>query len=363
MIRTIYSELFSFSIRNAFYRNGQYPTSSETLLREDFSISMSKTTQETLRRFGLVFLKRLSGFRLMSEVRETSPGIFSVAKKIDKKTRFVFFISLQNAGVSAFSEVAFKELSLGQIYYFNNLRVNADLRSNLRVSTQAAVTTSDDLIRMQSASYTYDFAGLIGISGAKVMAHDGPDVLIPKAATQNNGRTSLTFDLSLLPEGRYRLEVSGVEKDAFYYVGDSADIFGVFEVFFDGLSPNYQVFEPGFSLLPDRPQYMLRLLSRKTFWRYTVRMERSILSAPSVEISDGSTVFSGTLPDPKRAVFTSSVTIDSIEDPLLRGSPLNLIKVVLKDGATEKIGSLPVPDLSVLREENNAFFSEVTINI
>ncbi|NIJ54707.1 hypothetical protein [Dyadobacter arcticus] len=365
MIRSVYTELFSFAVRNSFYRNGQNLTSPNPAVQEDFDILCTKTTEALIRQFGMVFRRVPNGFKLFSETTETAPSILSVVRKPKSDTRLTFILSLKNKGVLSFSEVAFRELSMGQIYYFNNLPTNTDARDDLRLSTQPAVNLTDDLIRLRTSAYAYEMPGVVSADAVKVIAVNGADLVVPKSATRTNGKTLLSFDLSSLPEGRYQLEVSGSVKDTFFYGGNRTDVFAVFEAFFKDAQPNYQILETDFSLSPARPKYMLKLTARKTFWRYTIRMERNVLTSPFVEISDSSTVFSGVTPTPKLAIFTSVSEIESREDPLMRGSPPVLAKISLKDMSTtpEKISNLSIPDLSVLREENSKFYSEVTINI
>jgi hypothetical protein len=363
MIRTIYKELFTLSVRNLFYLNEQHIGLAGARVEEDFEVLPSKLTQEVMRQVGLVQCKITGGCKMMVPVNETAPAVFSPARKFDKTKRLVFFLRLRNGALMSFAEVAHRALPGGMCYYCNNRGINGDLRADLRLTIHRAVTATDDLMRLQLSRYTFEYPGLITASEAKVISVDGQEVVAPKSLVQQSGKTTLFFDLSFLSAGRYRLEITGIQKDEFYYADNQLDVFSVVEIFFDGTQPNYQVVQSDDSLSTARPRYTLWFERRKTFWRFIVNMNRNVLLLARVEISDGSTAFLADFPAADRAVFTSATTIDSSEEPLLRGSPQNLVKISLKDGLLEKIGNLPIPDLSVIKEESNQYYSEITINI
>ncbi|PWJ57466.1 hypothetical protein CLV98_107174 [Dyadobacter jejuensis] len=357
----IYRELFGFSVRNTFYRNEKYP--SELIYQEDFEVRPAPSTQDFLRDTGLVFRKNQNGFKLWGKVVRLTPSLMALARKIDPATRLTFLVTLINQDIQGFSEVAVKELNGGFVYYGHNRGSHADPRNDLRMSTQPTVNATDDLLRTQPAAYSFLAPGLLPSTAAKVVALDGPEIVLPLSTTQANATTTFSFSLGAAPLGRYQLEVSGVVQDTFYYIGNQQNVFGVIEIFFSGTAANYQILEPDNSLTSDRPQYLLRLQGRKTFWRYTVNMIRNPLAAPAVAISDGSALFTLSSSSPTQAVFTSDVHFDSQEDPLLRGSPPNLVKINLKDGVNEKIEQLPLPNLALLKEESNLYYSDITINI
>lgn len=363
MLNTTYKPLFGFVIKNTFYKNGSFKSSSDTKISEDFHILLPKSTENILKQFGLVFIKKNNGFDLMAQVVESAPAVFSTAKQIDRKSKLVFFLQLQNQGLLSFSDVAFDQLTAGKVYYGNNLGINADSRTSLRLSTNTSINSVDDLINIKNSNYNYQHIGLVNNTAAKVISANGPDFIMAKNASQNNGKTDLGFDLSPLPEGKYKLEVSGAVKEEFYYAGNQENVFAVIEIFFESTQPNYQILNPDYSLSTQRPNHLLNFEKRKTFWRYILNMNKTMLASPNMVFSDASNTFIKTSPNLKQAIFTSNTTIDSMEDPLLRGSPASYERVILKDGIIEKIANLPVPDPSIIKEESSNFYTEIIINI
>jgi hypothetical protein len=363
MINTIYKPLFGFVIKNNFYKNGNFKTSSNPNVSEDFHILLSKSTQNILRQFGMLFREKINGFDLFAQSINTGPGVFSVAKKLDKASKLVFFLQLKNPGFLSFTDVAYDQLAKGKVYYGNNLGINTDARESLRICTNAEINSVDDLVKLIPSNYTYQHLGLANNTAAKVIAIDGPDFVIAKSADQNNGKTDFTFDLTTLQPGRYKLEIFGVLKEEFYYAGNQKNIFAVIEIFFEGTQPNYQILEPAFTMSLPTPKHVLNFQRRKTFWRYIINMNNTMLANPSLEISDGSISFIKVSQTAKQAIFVSNTTMDSMEDPLLRGSPAVLERVILKDGIKEIIANLPVPDPTIIKIENNQFYTEISINI
>jgi hypothetical protein len=363
MIKTIYKPVLSFVIKNNFYKNGSYKSSSGPNIAQDFQITLAKSSQNILRQFGMVLYEKMDGFDLLAQAVESTPGTFSVAKKIDKTTKLVFFLHLKNVGLLSFSDVAFDQLTNGKVYYGNNLGINSDLREELRLSTNAELNSIDDLVVLKTSNYSYQHLGLVNTAAAKVISIDSPDFVVAKSATQNYGKTDLVFDLSPLPPGRYKLEIFGAIKEEFYFAGNQSQIFAIIEIYFDGTQPNYQILEPDFLLSLPRPNHILNFQRRKTFWRYILNMNNTILTNPSLEISDGSISFIKVSQTAKQAIFISNTTLDSMEDPLLRGSPAVLERVILKDGIKEIIANLPLPDSSIIKKENNQFYTEISINI
>lgn len=363
MIKTIYKELFGFVIKNNFYKNEKYRTSSDPFIVEDFSIIPSENTKNAFNQFGLLLSKKINGFNLMAQVYESAPTVFSVSKKIDRKTKLVFYLQLNNTGLLNFADVAFDKLAESKIYYCNNLGINADLRDSLRLSSQAFVNSVDDLFDIKSSNYSYKHTGLVGNTAGKVIGIDNQDFVIAKTASQNNGVTDLQFDLNSLPEGRYKLEVSGSKKEEFYFAKNQENVMAIVEIFFENTQPNYQILEADYSITTDRPKYQLFFQRRKAFWRYILNMNKTILANPILEISDASNTFIKVAPTTKQAIFTSNTTMDLMEDPMLRGSPAVLERIILKDGIIEKISSLPLPNPSILKLESNQFYSEILVNL
>lgn len=363
MIKTIYKPLFSFAIKNNFYANGYYKSSSGPKISEDFHILLSKSTQNIFNQFGLIFREKVNGFDLFAESLETTLGTFSTAKKIEKETKLTFFLQLQNQSLLSYSDVAFDQMSVGKAYYFNNLGVNTDSRDALRLGTNTEINSVDDLVKITTSNYNYQHLGLANNAAAKVISIDSPDFVVAKSATQNNGKTDLVFDLNPLPSGRYKLEIFGAMKEEFYFASNLRQVFAIIEIYFDGTQPNYQLLEPDFSLSFPRPNHVINFQSRKTFWRYILNMNNTILTNPILEISDGTISFIKVSQTAKQAIFTSNTALDSTEDPLLRGSPAVFERVILKDGIKEIIANLPVPDASIIIQENNQFYTEISINI
>lgn len=122
-------------------------------------------------------------------------------------------------------------------------------------------------------------------------------------------QTSIPINLSLLQNGKYRIEVNG--SSVLIYRDSNAlaqNIFGLIELF-NHLSPanSFSWFDA--SGLPKQNNYTLRFANRSAIWKYIAR------SNDVTAIKDNTAVYTfNNIPASK--VFTSSVPIPFREQPL-----------------------------------------------
>ena len=166
------------------------------------------------------------------------------------------------------------------IYFFSNDVTDATAtRDNLHLSKNAiSVDGAVDTIKKSGANYRFHSATVITPNTAKIK-HDLSGLLLdPVSSIIKSGQSDLSFDLSVLPVGKCHLLVNNLPVDEFYYLAGYAAqlVFGVVELSLSQTLPaNYRIIEADKSLNAARPFYSITFLNRKTFWRYTIRLQNT----------------------------------------------------------------------------------------
>jgi len=277
-IEVKYTELFTLSVEQLFYRNKvckQYQADPVT----DITFVPTPECRIVMNSMDLLFKPTPStgGFTLFASVAGTTAGgnelLRFAAKKADKLS---FLLLLKNPELLNFNDLPV-QTGADHIYYFsNNITDAAVVRNNLHLSQADGGAAEADSIKTSGAAYAFHSATPV-TPGTAVIKHlpTGAGIAEKNIITQG-GASDVLFDLSALPSGRCQLLINHVLEEEFYYPGaiPTGPLFGVVEI---ALSPllnaNYRVIEADRSLTPERPQFKLRFVNRPTIWRYTIQLQ------------------------------------------------------------------------------------------
>lgn len=272
-----YVELARVSVEQLFYKNKicrQYSTTPEL----DFDIVPTQHSLGIFNRLDLVFrnVDTAGGFTILGRVLGTNAGRDHLLRFPAKKDDVLsFFIILKNPDLKNFNDLPLPPAN-DQVYYFANTVSDAAApRNNLHLSQNAAgVSGANDVIKKSFA--TYRFHHTANVTDAVVKHVVTGQTNIAKSVINQGVQSDLIFDLTALPPGKCLLLIEGVQKDEFYFLGNTAaqPVFGVIDLFLVAtIAANYRIIEPDRSLTATRPLYTILFLNRQTHWRYTVQLQ------------------------------------------------------------------------------------------
>jgi len=276
-IKVKYTELLSVNIEQLFYTNKICPkyTVEPSL---DFTISPTVECNGIMKRLDLVFRSNdKGGFMILGRVEGKNPDGSDILRfKPRKGDKLSFFIFLTKPDFLHFNDLPL--LKNHDMFYFSNQVVdNAASRGNLHLSKDAAgVNGVNDIQKQISEIYRFQHSSEIPPAAEKVH-HLLTGIEIPsKSKVNQNGKSDLIFDLSLVPPGVCQLLIENVVQDEFYYVGknNSSRVFGTIELLLTpDITANYRIAESDGSITPSRPLFVIRFINRPTYWRYTFKIE------------------------------------------------------------------------------------------
>ena len=319
-IQLKYSTLLSLSVQQLFYQN---KIAKQSLVQANTDINFIPTQNciDVLKRMNLVFKNTdaNAGFTILARVSGTNGSGSDVLRFAPRKEdALIFLMMLKNTDALNFNKLPLQP-DVNSIYLFSNdVADAAATRDNLHISKNATgVDGAVDTIKKSGVNYRFHSATTIAANTAKVKHFLTGLLLDPVSLVTKNGKSDISFDLSALPVGKCNLLVNNLPVDEFYYLGAYATqpVLGVIELSLAQTLPaNYRIIEPDMSLNAAKPFYTITFLNRKTFWRYTVRLQNT--SPLFLEMT--------ALPDADKAVFISKLNIVSNDTAIA----FNLLPVV-----------------------------------
>jgi hypothetical protein len=274
-----YLELFSLSVRPLFYEN-QVCRKFTTTPLPDLIIEPTPECREIMGRLDMVY-RTIAGqgrFIVLSHIRVNSGGDNALRFPVRNGDKLSFRMTVQHPEWFNFNDLPVQQ-DPSRIYYFSNqLSDGGAPRDNLHISAAATgVSGAHDLVKSSTSNYQFHHTGVV-TPGTAAVKHLLTGILVsPKNIVTQSGQSDLYFDLSALPSGKCTLLINAAEKDRFYYTGAAAPgpLFGIIEISLSALlDANYRTVEVDDVLAPARPLYTLQFNNRKTFWRYTIVMEK-----------------------------------------------------------------------------------------
>lgn len=288
-IQIKYSELVRLSVEQLFYQNAvcrQYKTAPDL----DISIIPTEACFNVMERMNLVFRNTdlNGGFIVLGRVSgKNVAGDNLLRFPAKKEDTLSFLMILKNPDVLNFNDLP-AQPAINRIYYFSNeINDAAAPRNNLHVTKNGAgVNGINDSIKKSSENYRFHHTVVVAPGTAKVKHILTGEIISAKSLINQRGQCDLTFDLSTLSTGKCQLLINNVVEDEFYYLDKSSGqlVFGVTELLLSQThAANYRIIEPDRSLTSVRPFYIIRFISRQTFWRYTVHLQTN--SPLSIEMA------------------------------------------------------------------------------
>ena len=394
-----YSSLFTIVIQQSFYMNNLHVAGAIDIV-PDFDIVPTPECLAVAKRLNYVIKtgNPATGLTVLARVAGTNGGGDDLLRIKPMQTdKLSFYIMLRNHHAINFNKLPLQQHP-GRLYYFSNEVVDgAAPRNNLHLSLAAAgVHEVNDATRENTDNYSITLPAAAA-TGSFIQHLVTGRKTGPAATISNGGSSTLSFKLAGLPPGKYKLvDGTPADRDLFYYNGSSlpSGAWGVIEIMLSPLiASKYQVIEPDFSLLPDRPAYTLLFENRLAKWRYTVKLPANsplfkeidtlpadadkitFLNHVNIVTNDGTITFALTMPvivspTPTQLEFVANTALrfkeqyfstTLINKPLKLdlkkniglGPPPPIVKENLPHPGTALINSLTPPDI----------FSEIFITI
>ncbi len=272
-----YQELLSVRIELPFYANLQGRKGAVNP-RPDISIAPDAETLELFKRMDLIMRETAGGVIILARTLGETPGGNPVMRfPAPKGGKITLLLRLGNTDVLTVNDLPAIADSGRLLYLTNTVPDGAAARNNLHLSASAAgIFGGSDALGFARA--TYRFVNGMPVNAATTFVRHlltGAEIA-PAACTNEEGGANLLFDLSALPAGVCELWIAGALEDTFYHLVDTdiRPVFGVVELSLNsGLEENYRAIEPDRSLSAQRPSYVVRFVSRESFWRYTFRLQ------------------------------------------------------------------------------------------
>ncbi len=303
MIRLFkYQKLFGAEIMHKYYRS---------LRSADFTVVPSKSCEQLMRRYGLVFRATAYGFDIFGETGNNG----KLKKAVTASLKFTFYIRLNNPGVENFSDLPL-ERNQSEKFYFNNLQVNQvkvfGLGTTELLINKGGQVSAADLKKIVFNHYSFSFISAGGSKVFKLFQEDDNGLAAQKTIIPVNGSFTYQHTLDELVSGLYRLEADAVVVDRFY-LDREAEIsasFGVIEIFTNVPASN-RFINNGDEI--SYKNYKIAFMNRSTKWRYKV-INNSGISMPNPAIAIGNDTGKFTQAEP--LVFVSNNTMELKEEPV-----------------------------------------------
>ncbi len=305
-MRIAFKPLFRIRLRHSFYATGHSV--------RDFAVEPGAATRRTLSDHGLVFRRLADGCAVYGEVEPGSDPLRLLRPLGDDALRLTFLLQPANPYLLNISELP--EHRPGRsVFYFNNLRDDQE-GGDLHLGDSVADARVGDAIRLVTGeTCTYRFAS--PVHDAVLVLFDLFDNTVfatsfslpDPAATTSEYRLDLRQAGHLVP-GRYTLRDDRGGGESFYYDPEifANRPFGAIEIFSrTDVAPAYR-FLSGDQLLGVR-DYVLRIESRATRWRYHVVKKYSANGFPLDALAISGEIAFHKIVDAERAIFTSTVPV------------------------------------------------------
>jgi hypothetical protein len=341
-----YAELSRLSVQQLYYQNKVYR---QTKLMPELDIQVLPTQDciQLMNRMNIVFKNTdaNAGFILLANIFGTNAGGNDLLSFSAKKTDVLSFLMiLKNGDVINFDDLPVQPSS-NYIYYFSNEVIDvAAPRNNLHLSKNATgVDGASDVIKRSNANYSFHSSNIILPGTANVKHILSGQLLEPVSLVTASGQSNISFNLSSIPLGKCQLLVNNLPIEELYYLGNTTQpVFGIIEFLLSStLNSNYRIIEPDRSLSANKPYYTIAFNNRKTFWRYTIRLqtnsplylEMAALSAPDkTDFINKLNI----LTNDTTITFSRTVTTDT-EFVFISNSPLLLREKYFTTGVTSDV--------------------------
>lgn len=275
-IQIKYSELFSFSIEQLFYKN---------LFCRDFQVTPIPDTEivpltdclNVMKNKDLVFRKieTQGKFVVLGRVLgKNSSGNDLLRFPANTPDKLSFGIVLKNPALLAQNDLPIE--TSGKIYYFSNqVNDNSAPRNSLHLTTDPTGVTAADLLKISGSDYHYHHTSTL-LPDTVIVRHQlSQKISVPTTIINQGGEADASFNLTFLPPGKCDLLIEGIVKETFYYSGTSLlpAYFGIIEILLSSsVNSNYRVVESDRSLIPPNPYFKVVFKNRQTTWRYTFQL-------------------------------------------------------------------------------------------
>jgi hypothetical protein len=387
--KTQYEVLFNLSVEQLFYENG-YCKRNNTDPVFDFALLPTNGCLQVLKRFNMVFKRtnQNAGAAVLAEVITNAGGERLLRYPVRQGDKLSFWMILQNQDSLNFNKLPITN-NTSTCYHFSNLVSDpAAPRNDLHLSADATgVDGLLDRVKTSASQYQYN-SNVVVAPGTVFIKHllTGRQ-LLPLSIVSQSGNSLITFNLADLPEGMCVLMINALEKDRFYYLGTTIPnaLFAIIELSLSGLiETNYRLVETNGLLTSERPYYKVHFIQRKTFWRYTIALQKNnLLYTDLMAMNDADRLafidhFKMVCNDPNIS-FTQTAANDGVFEfvsdneislqekyrtPALAGTQISLRKNVGPGPGTIVKDYLPFPAASALDATNDpVLYSDIFLTL